>query len=145
MEYGTFGRHVLAEIREASFETLDNMVLIEEACITGSINCGATVLNSKVTKFDPQGCSVTLTLSESHVAIHTFPESGYASFDAYTCGRLADPMKILHYVINQIGGKADYNLFFRGLPNGMSNVGSGVIKCNLLKQGLEETISEKTL
>lgn len=114
---GTFGRHVLAEIRDGSFDLLDDVIHIEQVLLDAAVHCGATVLNSKPTKFEPQGCSVVITLAESHISIHTFPEEGYASFDAYTCGQVANPEVILDYFVSNMnyGCYAQYVLIPRGI------------------------------
>lgn len=100
---GSFGRHVIAELYGASFHALNAPGAITDALIEGARKAGATVLHSYTHVFEPQGCSVTVVLAESHIAIHTFPELGYASFDAYTCGSQADPQKILDYVVDALG------------------------------------------
>lgn len=70
--------------------------------------------------FEPQGCSAVVVLSESHVTIHTFPECGYASFDAYTCGELADPVVILQHVIEKLKVRdVEHMVIYRGIPTGM--------------------------
>ena len=37
-------------------------------------------------EFEPQGVTGVIVLSESHLSIHTWPETGYAAVDFYTCG-----------------------------------------------------------
>jgi S-adenosylmethionine decarboxylase len=39
---------------------------------------------------DPGGVTGFLLLSESHLSVHTFPESGFAAFDLYCCRSRAD-------------------------------------------------------
>ena len=39
---------------------------------------------------DPGGVTGFLLLSESHLAVHTFPERGFAAFDLYCCRSRAD-------------------------------------------------------
>lgn len=46
--------------------------------------CG--ILNIYTHKFTPQGLSINATLSESHCAIHTWPEKNYCAIDLYGCG-----------------------------------------------------------
>jgi S-adenosylmethionine decarboxylase len=100
--YGTFGRHVIAELKEAQPGILNDAQLVANALIDASVEAGATVMAHEVVEFQPQGCSVVVVLSESHVTIHTFPEHRYASFDAYTCGEKADPHAILQGVIDRL-------------------------------------------
>ena len=37
-------------------------------------------------RFEPQGVTGLALLAESHISIHTWPESGYAAVDVFTCG-----------------------------------------------------------
>ena len=59
---------------------------------------GATVLASHSHAFHPQGATAVVVLAESHVSIHTWPEWGGATIDAYTCGA-ADPERLVDLVI----------------------------------------------
>lgn len=51
---------------------------------------GLHYLESVTHKFSPQGISAALLLSESHIAIHTWPESGVAYIAMTTCKMLDD-------------------------------------------------------
>jgi S-adenosylmethionine decarboxylase len=115
-----FGRHVIAELRGANFEDLNNATKVVNTLIEAAKKAGATVMSYDTVIFDPQGCSAVVILAESHVTIHTFPEEGYASFDAYTCGQQADPLHILLEVIEGLGVTAcEHFVIHRGLANGM--------------------------
>lgn len=39
-----------------------------------------------------------MVIAESHVAIHTWPEHGYAAVDIFTCGETIDPWVIQKYL-----------------------------------------------
>jgi S-adenosylmethionine decarboxylase len=41
-------------------------------------------------QFEPQGVTGTVLLAESHVAIHTWPEAGFATVDVYVCNYTSD-------------------------------------------------------
>jgi S-adenosylmethionine decarboxylase proenzyme len=41
-------------------------------------------------QFAPCGVTGTVLLAESHLAIHTWPESGFASIDVFVCNHMAD-------------------------------------------------------
>ena len=41
--------------------------------------------------FSPYGVSGVVIIAESHLAIHTWPELGYAAVDLFTCGPKCDP------------------------------------------------------
>ncbi len=56
-----------------------------------AIECGATIVNSVFHTFNPHGVSGVVVIAESHLAIHTWPEYGYAAVDVFTCGDTVDP------------------------------------------------------
>ncbi len=51
---------------------------------------GATLLHVHLHRFHPDGVSGVAVLAESHIAIHTWPEAGYAALDVFMCGK-TDP------------------------------------------------------
>jgi S-adenosylmethionine decarboxylase len=57
-------------------------VCLEQAARDG----GAHVVESRFSRFTPQGASGVVILAESHVAVHTWPELGFAAVDVFTCG-----------------------------------------------------------
>lgn len=62
--------------------------------------CGATVLSVQSKQFEPQGATVLVLLSESHLSIHTYPEKGFAALDCYTCGETVDPQLAIDYMLS---------------------------------------------
>ena len=59
-----------------------------------------TVLKKSIHIFQPQGISATLILSESHIAIHTWPESGEGYITLTSCHYL--PKETLQEIKYQI-------------------------------------------
>jgi S-adenosylmethionine/arginine decarboxylase-like enzyme len=47
---------------------------------------GATIESYTEKKFEPQGYSLVVLISESHASVHTFPEHGMLFVDYFTCG-----------------------------------------------------------
>jgi S-adenosylmethionine decarboxylase proenzyme len=45
----------------------------------------ATIVQDVFHQFSPHGVSGVVVISESHFAIHTWPEYGYAAVDLFTC------------------------------------------------------------
>ena len=64
-------------------------------------------LESVTHQFSPQGISAALLLSESHIAIHTWPESGVAYIAMTTCKMLDDDklQQIKELVARLLGAK----------------------------------------
>nr|MDO8079575.1 adenosylmethionine decarboxylase [Candidatus Freyarchaeota archaeon] len=77
--------HIIGELFLTS-EKIDDLKLIKKVLIEAAKKAGLTILNSKFHKFKPQGVSGFIMISESHLSIHTWPESGYVAVDVFTCG-----------------------------------------------------------
>lgn len=65
---------------------LDDRAQIGAFMLEAARVAGATILSSQFHTFAPQGVSGVVIISESHLAIHTWPELGYAAVDLFTCG-----------------------------------------------------------
>jgi S-adenosylmethionine decarboxylase len=80
------GAHVLLDlygIPAAQLDDLDHLrACLEQAARDG----GAHVVESRFSRFSPQGASGVVILAESHLAVHTWPELGFAAVDVFTCG-----------------------------------------------------------
>jgi len=62
----------------------------------------ATVLNLISNKFEPQGVTAIALLAESHISIHTWPESNYSAVDIFTCGQNMMPELASQYLIESL-------------------------------------------
>ena len=51
---------------------------------------GLTIVGDSFFQFEPQGVTGTVLLAESHLAIHTWPESGFVTVDVYVCNYTTD-------------------------------------------------------
>lgn len=85
------GRQVLAELLECDKKRLNDLDYVKKAMIEAAIDSNATVVGYKFHKFAPQGVSGVVIIAESHLAIHTWPEHGYAAVDIFTCGSKTEP------------------------------------------------------
>ena len=92
------GRHILAEFYGCTAETLNNIQMIERTMVDAALEAGAEVREVAFHKFSPQGVSGVVVISESHLAIHTWPELGYAAVDVFTCGEKVDPWVSCNYL-----------------------------------------------
>lgn len=61
----------------------------------------ATIVEVAFHEFSPFGISGMVVIAESHLAIHTWPEYGYAAVDVFTCGDLIKPQVAAKYLIEQ--------------------------------------------
>lgn len=85
------GRHILVEFFNCNPEIMNDVSLIEQGMVEAASTAGATVINSTFHHFSPYGVSGVVVIQESHLAIHTWPEYGYAAVDLFTCGDAVDP------------------------------------------------------
>ncbi len=99
------GRHVLAEIYGCDFEILNDVKKVEEIMVNAALESGAEVREYVFHKFSPQGVSGVVVISESHLAIHTWPELGYAAVDVFTCGDTVNPWDACNFLTRQFGAK----------------------------------------
>ncbi|WP_160036338.1 adenosylmethionine decarboxylase [Paenibacillus sp. An7] len=108
MEYSTFGRHVAVDTWGVDFDLLNNEDFLQAQLIDAAEACGATVLSVQSKQFRPQGATVLVLLSESHLSIHTYPERGFAAIDCYTCGETVDPQLAIDYLVSVLKPEKTY-------------------------------------
>ena len=72
-------------------------------------------------KFEPQGETVVYVLSESHFALHTYPENKYLTLDIYICNLNID-LKKTQEDIKEICNpkKFNYKIIKRGFEEGIN-------------------------
>ena len=52
------------------------------------------------------GVSIIALIEESHIALHTWPESMYATLDIYSCGEESNPDAAFSYIVNKLKPKS---------------------------------------
>jgi S-adenosylmethionine decarboxylase len=108
LEFSTFGRHVAIDLWGVDFDLLNNEQALKEQLVEAAHYCGAGVLNVQSKQFEPQGATVLVLLSESHLSIHTYPEKGFAAIDCYTCGETVDPERAIEYLLKVLQPKEHF-------------------------------------
>jgi S-adenosylmethionine decarboxylase proenzyme len=85
---------------------------ITEAMLRAAREAGATILTHRFHRFSGpeggQGVSGAVIISESHLAIHTWPEHAYAAVDLFTCGEGVDPFKAQAVLREALGAREDH-------------------------------------
>ena len=77
--------HTLIDLYDVNYELLNNTEDILKILREIAKMCNLTVLNESYHKFEPQGVTAMLLLSESHISIHTWPEKKSACLDILSC------------------------------------------------------------
>lgn len=99
------GRHILCEAYGCDPEVLNDVKQVERIMVEAALHAGAEVREVAFHMFSPQGVSGVVIISESHLAIHTWPEFGYAAIDVFTCGTAVNPWDACDYLL--VNFKAD--------------------------------------
>ncbi|WP_226390292.1 polyamine aminopropyltransferase [Penaeicola halotolerans] len=92
------GRHIIVELYDCSPAILNDVVTIQNKMEEAAEEAGATLINSTFHHFSPYGVSGVVVIQESHLAIHTWPEYGYAAVDLFTCGETVNPWVSYNYL-----------------------------------------------
>ena len=92
------GRQIMAEFYGCNREILNDVGIIQSHLERAAVLTGATIVQSVFHMFNPHGVSGVVVIAESHFAIHTWPEYGYAAIDLFTCGDDIEPWKGFTYL-----------------------------------------------
>lgn len=95
----TLGRHILCEAYGCDPEVLNDRRRVEDIMVEAALRAGAEIREVALHQFAPQGVSGVVVISESHLAIHTWPELGYAAIDVFTCGDTVDPWDACNHLV----------------------------------------------
>lgn len=116
------GRHILAEFHGCNAAILNDVVKVEQAMVDAALEAGAEVREVAFHQFSPQGVSGVVVISESHLAIHTWPELGYAAVDVFTCGNRVDPWEACRFLVNNLeAGEIEATEVKRGRLKGQTD------------------------
>lgn len=79
------GTHLIVDLWGA--ERIDDLEYVDETLRECVEAAEATLLHIHLHHFTPNdGISGVAVLAESHISIHSWPESGYAALDIFMCG-----------------------------------------------------------
>jgi S-adenosylmethionine decarboxylase len=82
------GTHLLAEFYGCNRDVLNDEKKISEIMTCAALVSGSTVIRPFFHKFSPHGVSGVIIIAESHIAVHTWPEYGFAALDIFSCSNL---------------------------------------------------------
>ncbi len=92
-------KHLLLELYGCDCEKLNDESFLRCILNRAAKLANATVLHLISNKFEPQGVTAIALLAESHISIHTWPESNYSAVDIFTCGQNMLPELASQYLI----------------------------------------------
>ncbi len=118
----SLGMHYLAEFHQCPYEIINDAGRVEEIMNRAAEKSRATVIKSLFHTFSPHGVSGIIVIAESHFAIHTWPEYGYASVDLFSCGDF-DYLSALEHIRHELRAVSyTYSVIERGRVPGDSGI-----------------------
>ena len=92
------GTHLIADLYGIDGQRLTDPAHLATLLRSAAEQAGATVLNCAMHRFgEAGGVTGVVMLAESHISIHTWPESGFAAVDIFMCGSAA-PQRALEWI-----------------------------------------------
>ena len=91
-------KHILFDLIDCPYDLLNEEEFIQDSLINASIVAKSKYLKVETHKFEPQGITGYALLADSHISIHTWPETGVAKCDIFTCGDKCLPEKAVEYM-----------------------------------------------
>jgi len=85
---------------------LTDLSRVQSIMVAAAKVANAEVLKVAFHRFHPHGVSGVVVIAESHLSIHTWPETGYAAVDFYTCGDHTDPWRACEYAAEKLGAQS---------------------------------------
>jgi S-adenosylmethionine decarboxylase len=111
------GKHLLLELYKCDYEKLNDESFLRCTLNRAAKLAKATVLNLISNKFEPQGVTAIALLAESHISIHTWPESNYSAVDIFTCGQNMMPELASQHLIEALKAEEHFlRVIDRNLP-----------------------------
>ena len=99
-----FGKHYILDCFDCDPEVIKFVASTREVLLRAVEESKATLIDDLFHQFDPVGVSGVVLISESHFSVHTWPESGFAGVDIFTCGPM-EPQKAIDIIKAGFGAK----------------------------------------
>jgi len=105
------GHEISCVMKGINKSILNNHKKIKEKIISKLKKEKFGILNISEYEFSPQGFTLIILLSESHLAIHTYPEHNSLYFNMYSCRSENDSEKTYKFVLKLLKPKEinEYN------------------------------------
>lgn len=81
------GKHIIADFYKCDFDFLNqiNIKFLKRQISLAIKECGLKEIGSFYKKFSKGSFSATISLAESHLTLHSWPEINYISLDIFVC------------------------------------------------------------
>lgn len=101
------GKHVYGNLYGVDEKLLWDKEFLEKLIVDAAKKANMHLVELKTWSFTGYhgGVSIIALVLESHIALHTWPDYGYATLDIYTCGAQSDPWKAFNYIVSKLKPK----------------------------------------
>ncbi len=117
------GKHVYGNLDMVDPKLISNLNALIKIVVESAKIGNLHIIEMITKKFNPYngfdgGVSIIALIEESHIALHTWPESMYATLDIYSCGKESNPDAAFNYIIGKLKPKkVTSNFIDRGKSN----------------------------
>ncbi len=113
------GHHYIVEASGCNPEIIGKVETVEQILVRAAEAAQVTVWSISFHRFNPNGVSGVVVISESHLSVHTWPEYGYVALDIFTCGNDAKPEAAVEHAIKEFKARTMHiTEVTRGLEEG---------------------------
>ena len=89
------GKHIMVDMYGCSARNLENADLIKETSLHAIEEAAMNLVNFTCHRSQPYGMTALTVTVEGHLAIHTYPQLGYAAIDVFTCSDYSSPEAVV--------------------------------------------------
>ena len=105
------GTHVLAEYFSCPYSLIDDTKAVERILKEELSSGGFSMVDIVTKSFDPIGITCIAILEQSHISVHTYPETGHVSLDIFHCSLDVSPcLKVVKGIEKQL--QASYSKIY---------------------------------
>ncbi len=105
-------KHILFDLIDCSSDLLNDEEHIKWSLYHAVTESKSKLVHLQTHKFEPQGVTGYALLAESHISIHTWPETGIAKCDIFTCSSECEPEKAVEYLSTRLKAKSKSTQFY---------------------------------
>lgn len=133
------GHHYIVEASGCDAEVIGSVERVEQILVRAAEAAHVQVWSISFHRFNPNGVSGVVVISESHLSVHTWPELGYVALDIFTCGNDAKPEAAVEDALKGFrASKVHITEVTRGLEEGDKVFSHSIVTW-------EETLSQQRL
>ncbi|MCG8529798.1 MAG: adenosylmethionine decarboxylase, partial [Desulfovibrionales bacterium] len=99
----TLGRHLTVEYYGCASHSFLSLESVQQKMEDAARAARAHIVSSLFHPFEPQGISGVVVITESHLALHAWPEYDYAAVDIFTCSNSMDVSAAVDYLAQAFG------------------------------------------